>query len=563
MRLPARKLDSARTRGALIVFCLALAVRLMFFLATSDRQWPHSVLYEGDAPVWARWAEALDHGESFEFDLPMRTPGVAFLLHWVDGGRDLASFALLKGLWCGLGAATVAALFALTHRALGARAAWLAALLACFSFGSYQLAGSLNSEAPYALLLVLLVGATAQQAAAPRPGLALALGVLHGAALLLRAEHGLLMALFLPWGLAVNRTRASLQAAGLTLLATLLVCAPWVLRSHAAVVNFNTSDPHPVNFTQAAPPWSPEAQAFLATLPAFAREGNFAYVQFLAQSSGKPRVEREDLERHFDLRFGYRPEPLAEWTLVSSKGAFDFALANHPASGGGFSRAALLDGFDATPEFAFGRPSHLRLYNRGFEVGWGFIRQDVPAWFRLVGRKFERFLDGASLGWTPWDLPHGGAHRRRSVDLSTPLEQSRAATILLGVLALAGLILVARTPVGALCALVLGHKLVITALFYGYARQAVSIQFVFALFMAAALDRLLERARVPRSAAAVGLGVLFTALLACDVIYVSGRRDFDIRPTAADLPIARTPHWGAGAFESVGEIEILPRGPAK
>jgi hypothetical protein len=546
-------------RGALLVFALALAVRALFLFATSDRGWPHSAFYEGDAPVWARWAAALDRGEPFEFDLPMRTPGVAFLLHWATPGNVAPPFTAWKLVWCALGAATCAALFAVVRGTLGSRTAWIAALFATFGFGSYQLATSLNGEAPYALLLVLLVGATARWSEAPRGSLALALGVLHGAALLLRAEHALLLVLFLAWGVLATRSAAGWRTSALIAAVAVLACAPWSLRSRAAAQRFNAVEEHPVDFALAQPPWSAEAQAFLLSLPAFAREGNFAYAQYLAASSGKSSVELGDLERYFDQRFGYRPEPLAEWTLVSSKGPLDFALANHPASDGGFSRAALLDGLDPAPEFAFGRPSHLKLYNHGYAAGFAWIRADPAAWLGLVGRKLERFFAGAALGWTAWDLPHGRDLRRRPVDLAVPLAPSVLAQACLAACVAAGVWLAGRTTVGALCLIVIAHKLAIAVLFYGYARQAVSIHFAFAVLAAVALDALLARARVPERVAAGSLVALAAVFLAGDVAYVSRSRDFDVRPAHPNAVIGRTPEWGAGAFEAVDEVEILPR----
>src|SRR6186713_424667 len=106
----------ARLLGAAAVFALAMAVRVLFLYATSDRGWPHSAWYEGDAPMWVRWARALERGEPFEFDLPMRTPGVAFLLHWLPG-KLAAPFTALKLAWCALSAATCALLFPIVERA--------------------------------------------------------------------------------------------------------------------------------------------------------------------------------------------------------------------------------------------------------------------------------------------------------------------------------------------------------------------------------------------------------------------------------------------------------------
>src|SRR5688572_15074483 len=84
--------------AALGVFAIALLVRLLFLSGSADRGWPHSVYYEGDAPEWVRWANALDRGERYEFDLPLRSPAVAYLMHWLWPGQAHAPFTTTKVL---------------------------------------------------------------------------------------------------------------------------------------------------------------------------------------------------------------------------------------------------------------------------------------------------------------------------------------------------------------------------------------------------------------------------------------------------------------------------------
>lgn len=550
--------SSGRIRGAFVVFAFALLVRVLFLYSTADHAWPHSVLYEGDAPTWVRWAQALDRGEAFEFDLPMRTPAVAFALRLWPG--VLAEhFTLLKLVWCAISAATCAALFVVVHRELSARVAWIAALLLAFAFGSYELATSLNNEAPYAFVLVLLVGATARFVQEPRVALAVALGILHGIALLLRAEHALILATFLVYALFVLGPRRAWRELALVAASALLVCAPWSLRSHAATVRFNTVESQTIDFEHARPPWNPEARAALEALPAFARQGNFAFLQALHASQTEVPVSRADVDGYFREQFGYVPEPLSEWTLVCSKGALDFALANHPRCDGGFSLAALDDGLGTDPKWAFGRPSHLKLYNHGYAVGWKWIRADPSAWAKLVGRKLERFLAGATQGFSAYDLPYGRALHRSPVDLATPLA-SRLAWDVAVVLAIgAGLALGRRSTLIALCALVILCKLAITVAFYGYARQAVSIEFALYVPIALLADASLTRLRCPpRLALALGVAAVLS-LAACDITSFRGPQRYDIRPTSPTAKFQQDPQWGTGAFETIDEIEILPR----
>ncbi len=550
---------SSRVRDAAIVFVIAMFVRALFLYTTSDHGWPHSVLYEGDAPVWARWAQALNQGEAFEFDLPMRTPSIAYALHWLNPHDVAAPFTIAKLLWCAISALTCAMLYVVVASSVTTRAAWIAAGLLCFSFGAYELATSLNNEAPYAFVLVLLIGATLRWSQAPRAPLAIAIGILHGVALLLRAEHALLLVGFLLWSGFATRTAIGLRSMALIVVAAVAICLPWSWRSHVATKRFNEVETSAIDLRNAVPPWSAEAQAFLRRLPAFARDGNFRHVQYLAQASGKKRVERADLEEHFAKLFGYVPEPLSEWTLVCSKGALDFALANQPACDGGFSRAGLLDGTDPDPKFAFGRPSHLKLYNHGFAIGLASIRADFASWTRLVRKKLERFCAGVTLGWSAYDLPYGRASRRWPIDLATPLNANIFCRVACGLAILGGIVLGWRRNVGALCLIVIAYKLLVTVLFYGYARQAVSIAPVFYVFAAIAIDSALERLACP-ARLAKGLGVVIVlALVGCDVARSLSANQFDIRGVGADTRIERTPQWGSGAFESFGEIEILPR----
>ena len=191
---------SRRDAGiALTIFALALALRLIFLFGAGDRTWPHSLYYEGDAPLFAEWAAALDRGEAFELGLPLHAPAVAYLIHWISppadlpGGRD---FVRVKVVWCAISAATWA-VFYLVLRAVADRPiALTAALLGTASFGSTIAATSLNSEALYAFLLVLCVGGAMRIAAGGSYWWAPAWGVVNGAAALTRPEHPLLF--FMP-----------------------------------------------------------------------------------------------------------------------------------------------------------------------------------------------------------------------------------------------------------------------------------------------------------------------------------------------------------------------------
>ena len=428
---------------ALLFTVLTLVLRLMYLLHSPDFAWPHSLLYEGDAPVWAQWAAKLNLGQPFEYDLAFRTPGVAWLLHWL--GFIATPFTSAKIIWCAISAVTTGLLYLVVARWFSRRAGIIAATSFAVSFGSFMLATSLNNEAPYALLLVGIIGATLRWIDGPTFAWSLLLGALHGCALLLRAEHLLLLAMLLIYAAwrarkngagftpvtntPHNKATPTLQATVLTdvalhsalvLGAALALCIPWSIRSHNAAHKFNTDAP-PIFFATAQPPWTPAAIAYFNCLPAFARAGNFAFMCELNKRSGLMVVDDTDARAFFEREWNYTPEPIAEWSLISLKGPLDFALANHAQADGGFSNAGLADSHDSNAIFSLARPSHTRLVNHGYEIGVDYIRADPARWFTLAREKLARFQDGATLGLFANDWPHNAKHVRRPVDLATPI----------------------------------------------------------------------------------------------------------------------------------------------
>ncbi|MHC5023472.1 MAG: hypothetical protein ACYTGG_06115, partial [Planctomycetota bacterium] len=415
-----------------------------------------------------------------------------------------------------------------------------------------------------------------------RIALGIALGVGHGLATLLRAEHTLLLLLMLVLGgwsirrdrIPVVEARASPQtgravaAMTLLLLVSVVVCLPWSLRGSAAARRFNvTAAPLPSN-DAVRPPWTADARAAIEALPAFAREGNFRFITSLAAQAGRPQVARSDVDAFFQDQFDYTPEPITTWAFVSMKGPLDFALANHLQSDGGFSRAALDDGLSPDPPLSFGRPSHLELINRGYAVGLGTIADDPAGWIRLVGRKIARFSDGVTLGLTSMNLPYGPAEIRRPVDLATPAPGARPwwRVAVLGLL-VAGLVISARKGQGGVWMLVILYKLVVTILFYGYARQAVSIMPAFAIFMAVPIDaaagatgRRFLGGRRPRGLVA-SMCVVVAALVVDGLGSLRGR-DLDVRLLTPRGRLVTDDTLAPGALLSNDLLELTPaRGP--
>jgi len=583
---PSNRVDWLIAAG---VLALAMLVRLTFLFSSPDRAWPHSIWYEGDAPEWVHFASALNQGRDYEFNLPMRSPAVAYLLHWMSpktgpGGALDGPFTPFKIWWCGLSAIACALSYLAFRCSFDRRISAIGAGLCVFSFGSYITATSLNNETLYTFLISIIALLTFKWLAHPRWWIAAALGLAHGLAMLVRAEHLLLLIMSigymsLPIVSRVARSSASplmansqSAAAGLATIVVVAIatCLPWSIRGSLATQRFNAVSAEAPDYDRVQPRWTPEARAMIESLPAFARQGNFQFITYLASQARKSTVTVEDVNAFFNHRFGYVPEPLPSWTLLSLKGPLDFALANDPRSGGEFSKIALATRDDPDPSVSFGRPDHLRIINHGYEVGFNSIRSDIPAWLNLVGLKLIHFMDGVTLGFTAHNAPVGREGLRRPIDLmTTPPEQSQPIGrrvvawswrfIVVGLLA-TGLALSAIRRTGGFWMTIILSKLVVTILFYGYARQAVSILPAFFIFVGVALDWMIARAGWPGHhdwRPRIGTLACLAAALAMD--FHAAIQHTRYAPAESVTP---APQWGAGAFESYKSIHLRAAGSA-
>jgi len=554
---------------AALVALGAFAVRAVFLWRSPDAAWPHAMLYEGDAAVWAAWAQALGRGEPFEADLAFRTPGVAFLLHWLGLGEG--PFLGAKLVWCAVSAATCAATYLVVARWFTRRAALIAATLAALSFGQVVLATSLNNEAPYALLVVLIAGATLSVAALPRWWMCAALGAMHGAAMLLRAEHLALVALLAVLGVWLGRgagVRRALAAQAVVVAVAVLACVPWSLRSHAAAQRFNTELAEPLPYDSMWPEWSPEAVAAVEALPAFARAPHFGAICQKALRERWPRVGEAEVRGYFEA-LGHVPAAVPEWSLVSFKGPLDFALANDPRADGGFSRAGLSDELDANPAFSFARPSHARLVEHGYAVGLGHITGDPARFAAQAAEKSRRFADGATLGLFATNWPFAAALVREPVDMAVAARGDAAwwRAALLALLAL-GVVVCLRRRGGVVLVAIIAYRLAVTLAFYGYARQSAAIGPVLFAVMAIGADAAISRAaaRVLRHDGSQGASprarivwiCIATAVFAVGILASFRAPALLARPSDAAGIIEAAPRWAPNAFESNLRLELAP-----
>ena len=558
--------------AAAAIFAVVLVLRLAFLANSPDATWPHSVLSEGDAPVWATWAQQLVRGEPFEEDLPFRTPGVAYLLAWL--GATSAPFTAAKALWCAMSAATAAATYLVLARFFTRRAGLFAALILALSFLAGVAATTLNNETPYALLLVLIGGATLAWCRRATVLLSIALGAMHAAAMLLRAEHALLVVLC-AGGMVVGAREQGLARIAIQstwIVATgVLALLPWTLRSNAAVERYNTVSA-PVPYDSMWPEWRDDAIAEYEKLPAFVRTGNFATLNTFVRRNQLREVDAAAIRRYFDETWSYVPGPLPTWSLVSFKGPLDFALANDPRSEGGFSRAPLADKYDQNPPFSFARPTHAEMLADGYAIGWRKLSEDPAGARALITEKLLRFTDGATLGLfaSNWPYDRTGELVRQPVDLAVPARGSAVVwkALVLALVALGTIVALFRRG-GWILVAILVYRLAIVAAFYGYARHAASIAPILAALAALGIDALLlgfvrvlpfGTACLGRLFVAIAAPVVAALLLLFALLSALSPPTWTTRTASADGRIELTPEWGEGAFTSNDRLRLLPGG---
>ena len=406
-----------RTAASFLAICAgAFALRVLFIRSNADAAWPYSIFYYGDAQHFHAYASSLLRGVPYDNDLPFHPPGFAWLLAGLyqvlgaSGGSRLS----LKLVLAGLNAVTVGVAWLWWRRLLGGPWAVLAAVLLATHFGWLVFSATLNNEVLYALWLTLTAALTWHwRERLPWPG-ALAIGFVMAAGSLTRAEHLALWPFLLLFVLR-ERTRAlplrahALRWGGAALLSVALLL-PWAVRNAAAIGRYN--------------------------------------------------------ERTASL------EPMSRAVLVSSYGPVNFAIANGAHADGGF-RPDGLERLAGTAKLELADARVRELFIHGYAVGLRWLWENPGAAVSLLWRKLERWLDGFRLGWGVSNLPGGLRGNRAPVDLFVP--EGEWLRWPLAVLLAVGVAFSLRSAHRAflLCSLVVAHRLVVTLLFFGYARGLV------------------------------------------------------------------------------------------
>ena len=502
---PGRSKERARHRTwgfALALFVLAWGIRVLFIHATTDVNWAYSFGFKGDALEYLDHARALHAGEPYQLGFPMRAPGTPYLVAWLWDGTD-QQVLYLRHIWIAMGALMAPLLFLTTRNTLGDRVAGIAGGYTAVATGPLLLNSSLCNETPYLLLAILSLGTLHAARETEKPlGLAL-FGALSALACLFRAEHIVFVLIAFVWmSLDHGRFFLRLTVAVATFLAVLL---PWHLTAWAAIDNLNN---HVVRDgdVQLRQPWTPEAKQRLAQLPAFARLSSARLIEETVRVRGRREVRAEDLGI-LEEAYEYIPEPLASYPFIASSGPFAFYLGNHEAAAGGFSRqplfelpplhggndrypAGLMSSISAMKVLALSYPPHIRMINRGYEMGWQKITEDPGRWFRMVLAKLDQTWAGAAHGLGGSALPLGMSGVRRKVDIVTP--ENDFVWIWRGIilaLCLLGLVHATGRSDGWPFVFWILTRLAVVVAFYGYARHGALLTPAIGVLIGLALDR--------------------------------------------------------------------------
>lgn len=527
---------------ALTIFAAALASRLFFWQATPDRHWGWTAYFKGDAPLWIDYARAIELGQAFELGLPIHPPGAAWLAAFLWSGSD-SGFAWLRFSWVAMGALVPLLVFVAANRSFGLRVAAVAGGWSAISTGLLMLSTSINSETPYLVLAVGSLWFVEDLRDQPRTGRIALWSALNAIACLFRVEH-VVFFLFALGFFAIVWIRGSGAVAARWVISSILFFAlpllPWHLSAWGAIRRFNEEPRRLTPVEEQAVrgveealgwmSWTPDAQRRREELPAFLRRTIGAFVLATVHHRGGGEIRGEDFGI-LEEAFGYFPRPLRRFAFVSSSGPLNFYLANNPGATGGFDRSALeqppplagdlvryppflVQGLPPQ-QLSFVYPPHLRLFNEGYSLGRYWIVAHPGEFAVLAARKISIFWSGAALGITGYNIPLGLSGIRRSVDLVTPERGGTAAAWRVAVLVISALALAAGWRRIALWPwlLFLVSKVVVTLLFFGYARQGATVIPVLALLFGLAAERwVFPRLRHPEEKGAARLAVVVLVL---------------------------------------------------
>lgn len=533
---------------ALLLFLFALALRILFVVATPEGGAGWHVGFQGDAPVWIDLASRIAHGvHDPETMLPWRPPGMPFLASMLTNG-DGASLQVLRWSFVVLGAAIPAVLWLWLRTVAAPRVALVASLLCAGSTNLLLVSSGLHVETPYLLGVQLVLFDQRRLGNGAPPWLVARWGIANGLLCLLRAEHVLVVFAFVAIAVVGGLRWRGLAIAMLGLAIPLV---PWQLHANAQVAAWNGGEPA---LPAAALPWDGDALAVLRALPSFQQVPVQQFVTDTIRARGGTRVCAADLGVVREA-YGIDPVPIRK-QFVALQGAMDFWLANTKEAAGAFSRQALdrpppLTGGDARyppglravlprgGALSLNYPPHLDVFVNGYSRGFAEIAADPAGAASRVLTKLWHGVEGATGGIGGHALPIGLSGERRPVDFVTATGVwADAWRALVLVVAAAGLWSLRRAPaLWPLFAFAVVRGLVLAA-FFGYARQGALCAPLVAIGVAAALAAV-TRGVGPRRAKFALVGFV-AVVLALDAV----------RATSAKVAVDGRPWLGPAANDA-------------
>ncbi|MCI0414385.1 glycosyltransferase family 39 protein [bacterium] len=400
----------------LLILFFALLIRVLFIRSVVDRDWPFSVFYYGDSHHYHLYAMALIEGELYDQGIPFHPPFYAWFLSAIYKilGPPVNSGYPYKFWMAVINSITVAFTWLWWRKTIGELSALIGAALLCFHFGWLLFSATFANEVLYCLFLSATAGLLWLRATTFSWRDATALGVLTGVAALTRGEHSSLWPFFLLY-LWIQRDRTvsmnnHFARWGLAVAISLLVLIPTTIRNWKVLGAHNQRTAH--------------------------------------------------------------LEPLSTFVTVTSYGPVNFALANSDSADGGFT-PELISKLDGGGGINMENAGHRKLYIHGYSIGIAWIKENPGRACQLFLRKFNRWLDGLRIGFGVSNFPGGLSGNRPPVDLFIPdpqrIKWPRALIVAIGIF----FSLKKEYRAFSICTLILLHRLILTELFFGYARGLV------------------------------------------------------------------------------------------
>jgi hypothetical protein len=400
----------------LLILLFALLIRLLFIRSVVDHDWPFSVFYYGDSQHYHLYAMALLNGELYDQGIPFHPPFYAWFLAGLYKilGPPVNSGYPYKFWMAVIGSISVAFTWWWWRKAIGEFWSWIGAALLCFHFGWLLFSATFANEVLYCLFLSATAGMLWLRAKTFSWRDTAILGILSGVATLTRGEHSSLWP-FLLFYLWIRRDRtlsfkSHFARWTLAVMISVIVLIPTTVRNWRVLGAYNEKTSH--------------------------------------------------------------LEPLSRFVPVTSYGPVNFALANSDSADGGFT-PDLISQLGGGGGIDMENAGHRKLYIHGYSIGTAWITQKPGKAAQLFLRKLDRWLDGFRLGLGVSNFPGGLSGNRPPVDLFVPdstfAKWPRVLLLAVGIF----FSLKKEYRAYSICSLMLLHRLILTELFFGYARGLV------------------------------------------------------------------------------------------